>query len=150
MDEAAFSSFYQATAPALEGYIRRLCGDAALAEDIFQEAFYRLLRADLPKMDAPQIKAYLFKIATSLLVDHWRRAGRERFWKSLWHRPALQAPPGGQEVSQALYSLRPVERALLWLAYVEGFDHREIAFACCCFGRARSWRAISGSRRMPG
>ena len=127
MDEEAFGSFYQATAPALEAYIRRTCGDAPLAEDILQEAFYRFLRADLPKMDAPQMKAYLFKTATSLLIDHWRRARRERLWKSLWHRPVPQAGAGGQEVSQALCSLRPVERALLWLAYVEGFDHKEIA-----------------------
>jgi RNA polymerase sigma-70 factor, ECF subfamily len=127
LDEAAFCALYRATAPALQGYIRKTCGNASLAEDIFQETFYRLLRADLPKMDAHQMKSYLFKIATSLLVDHWRREKREKFWQNLWHPPARTQ--GGQmsDVSHALSALKPAERALLWLAYVEGFDHGEIA-----------------------
>jgi RNA polymerase sigma-70 factor (ECF subfamily) len=129
MDEKAFSAFYQAAAPALQGYIRRTSGNAALAEDILQEAFYRFLRADLPEMDAPRMKAYLFKTATSLLVDHWRRTGRERFWRRMKSPPAVGPGEERDTVSQALSELRPVERALLWMAYVEGFDHGEIASA---------------------
>jgi RNA polymerase sigma-70 factor (ECF subfamily) len=127
MDEEAFCVLYRATAPALQGYIRKACGNASLAEDILQETFYRFLRADLPEMDAHQVKSYLFKIATSLLVDHWRREKREKFWQNLWHPP--ETVQGGQtsDVSQMLSVLKPAERALLWLAYVEGFDHGEIA-----------------------
>jgi RNA polymerase sigma-70 factor, ECF subfamily len=127
LDEETFCALYRASAPALQGYIRKTCGNASLAEDILQETFYRLLRADLPEMDAHQMKSYLFKIASSLLVDHWRREKREKFWQNLWHPPAMTQ--GGQmgDVSQALSALKPAERALLWLAYVEGFDHGEIA-----------------------
>ena len=127
MDEAEFSAFYGAAAPALKGYIRKMCGNASLTEDIFQEAFYRLLRASLPKMDERQMKSYLFKIATSLMIDHWRREKRERFWKDLWHPPAVTQNGAGSDVSSALSTLRPGEQALLWLAYVEGFNHAEIA-----------------------
>jgi RNA polymerase sigma-70 factor, ECF subfamily len=126
-DEAAFCALYRSTAPALQGYIRKACGNAALAEDMLQETFYRFLRADVPEMDAHQTKSYLFKIATSLLVDHWRREKREKLWQSLWRAPVFAQ--GGQmgDVSHALSALKPAERALLWLAYVEGFDHGEIA-----------------------
>ncbi len=127
MDEAAFSAFYRSTAPALHGYIRKTCGNPALAEDILQEAFYRFLRAGLPEMDAHQKKSYLFKIATSLLVDQWRRQKREKFWQSLWHPPAFVQGVPADDVSHALSALKPAERALLWLAYVEGFGHSEIA-----------------------
>jgi RNA polymerase sigma-70 factor, ECF subfamily len=129
LDEETFCALYRAAAPALQGYIRKSCGNASLAEDILQETFYRLLRADLPEMDAHQMKSYLFKIATSLLVDHWRREKREKFWKNLWRPPTVTQ--GGQmsDVSHALSALKPAERALLWLAYVEGFDHGEIASA---------------------
>jgi RNA polymerase sigma-70 factor (ECF subfamily) len=129
LDEETFCALYRASAPALQGYIRKTCGNASLAEDILQETFYRLLRADLPEMDAHQMKSYLFKIASSLLVDHWRREKREKFWQNLWHPPAITQ--GGQigDVSHALFALKPAERALLWLAYVEGFDHGEIASA---------------------
>lgn len=127
MDEETFSTFYRATAPALKGYIRKMCGNSSLTEDIFQESFYRLLRANLPKMDASQMKSYLFKIATSLLIDHWRREKRERFWKDLWHAPAATQHGDGGDISSALSTLKPSEQALLWLAYVEGFNHAEIA-----------------------
>ena len=127
LNEETFCALYRATAPALLGYLRKTCGNASLTEDILQETFYRLLRADLPEMNAHQMKSYLFKIASSLLVDHWRREKREKFWQNLWHPPAMTQ--GGQmsDVSQALSALKPAERALLWLAYVEGFDHGEIA-----------------------
>ena len=129
MDEEAFHVLYGSVAPALQGYIRKTCSNASLAEDILQETFYRFLRADLPKMDAHQTKSYLFKIATSLLVDHWRRERREKLWKNLWHPPAVTQGGQGSDVSQALSALKPAERALLWMAYVEGFDHGEIAAA---------------------
>jgi len=127
MEETAFRIFYLEIAPSLQGYIRKTCGNAALAEDILQEAFYRFLRADLPEMDAPQKKAYLFKIATSLLIDHWRREKRERFWSNLWKPLEARREDHKDDVSHALSRLKPTERALLWLAYVEGFDHGEIA-----------------------
>lgn len=126
-DEAAFCALYRKTAPALQGYIRKTCGNAALAEDILQETFYRFLRADVPEMDANQTKSYLFKIATTLLVDHWRREKREKFWRNLWRPPVSAQDEKTGVVSHALTFLKPAERALVWLAYVEGFDHGEIA-----------------------
>jgi RNA polymerase sigma-70 factor, ECF subfamily len=126
-DEESFGVLYRSTAPALLGYIRKTLGNATIAEDILQETFYRYLRADLPEMDASRAKSYLFKIATSLMVDHWRRERREKFWQSLWHPPAAVQDRQSDDVAHALSALKPAERALLWLAYVEGFDHSEIA-----------------------
>src|SRR5580700_2345448 len=80
MDETAFQIFYRDTAPKLRGYLRRASGDVALADDILQEAFYKFLRADLPVMEKFQMKAYLYRTASSLLSDHWRRLKRERRW----------------------------------------------------------------------
>ncbi len=129
MEENAFRIFYLEVAPSLHRYIRKACGNAALAEDILQEAFYRFLRAELPEMNSTQRKAYLFRIATSLLVDHWRKEKREKSWKNLWNSPAPRRDEQSEDVLHALSILKPAERALLWLAYVEGFDHGEIAVA---------------------
>jgi len=153
LDEEAFCTLYRATAPALQGYIRKTCGNASLTEDILQETFYRLLRADLPEMNAHQMKSYLFKIASSLLVDQWRREKREKFWQNLWHPPAMTH--GGQmgDVSHALSALKPAERALLWLAYVEGFDHEEIASTLGLKGksiRVLLFRARKNAARILG
>lgn len=130
MDSAAFQIFYAKTAPGLRGYIRRASGNEALADDILQEAFLRFLRADLPLLEEAPLKAYLYKIAASLLVDHWRRIGRERRW-SLGNffgaEPA--ANPRDSDAMRFFRRLKPQEQLLLWLAYVEGFEHREIAAA---------------------
>jgi RNA polymerase sigma-70 factor (ECF subfamily) len=145
MDAAAFQAFYAKTAPGLRGYIRRASGNEALADDILQESYLRFLRADLfqfrdaqfrgaqnevTRADAP-LKAYLYKIASSLLVDHWRRVKRERRW-SLWNflggEPATN-PKSESDSMRFFRRLKPQEQLLLWLAYVEGFEHREIAAA---------------------
>jgi RNA polymerase sigma-70 factor (ECF subfamily) len=146
MDEAAFQIFYAKTAPGLRGYVRRASGNEALADDILQESYLRFLRADLSQFRGPQfrdaqyndvtradapLKAYLYKIASSLLVDHWRRVKRERRW-SLWNflggEPATN-PKSESDAMRFFRRLKPQEQLLLWLAYVEGFEHREIAAA---------------------
>jgi RNA polymerase sigma-70 factor (ECF subfamily) len=133
MDEAAFRDFYNEIGPSLRRYIRRSCGDPALADDLLQETFYRFLRADLPALEPWQLKAYLYRTAFSLVTDHWRRLEREKRWRL--ERPigdAAESIPGSGADGDAMgifRRLKPREQTLLWLAYVEGFDHREIALA---------------------
>jgi RNA polymerase sigma-70 factor (ECF subfamily) len=132
MDEASFRALYHNTAPMLRAYLRRACGNAALADDILQDTFCRLLRITLPTLDERQMKAYLYRTATTILTDHWRRATRERRWSLLAfleREPHADAPTTGGDVMRLFHTLKPQEQALLWLAYVEGFDHREIAAA---------------------
>jgi RNA polymerase sigma-70 factor (ECF subfamily) len=131
MDQAQFRAFYQATAPALRAYICRSCGSVDLADDILQDAFLRFLRAAPPAMDEPQMRSYLYRTAESLIADHWRRWKREQRWdvESLFQK---EAPPDrdiADDMTRAFRQLKPDHRSLLWLAYVEGFDHREIAAA---------------------
>jgi RNA polymerase sigma-70 factor (ECF subfamily) len=131
MDEGAFSAFYNETGPTLRSYIRRTTGDAVLADDILQETFYRFLRADLPEMEEFQRKAYLYRIASSLISDNWRRLNRERRWSlegSFRSEPSASTDRGG-DAMRVFEQLKIQEQTLLWMAYVEGFEHREIAIA---------------------
>ncbi|MBI2680767.1 MAG: RNA polymerase sigma factor [Candidatus Solibacter usitatus] len=129
MDAAAFQSFYRRTAPALQTYIRRVCGDAGGAEDLLQEAYLRLLRTPLPPLSEPQLKAYLFRAATRLIYDEWkrRRVDGLRSLQFLFRKPAPENPNLKTDMERFFGELKPRERALLWLAYVEGYDHREMA-----------------------
>ena len=131
MDEAAFQTFYRETAAKFAGYVRRAAKDAALAADIFQEALLRFLRTCPSGLDARQKRAYLYRTGMSLLTDHWRRAKRERLWNLLWpsHEAVSDTGEMGHDMKEIFAKLKPQEQALLWLAYVEGFDHREIASA---------------------
>jgi RNA polymerase sigma-70 factor, ECF subfamily len=129
MDEGAFCALFREMGPAIRSYIRRVSGDAALADDILQETFYRFLRADLPVMDKFQTKAYLYRTASSLISDHWRRLKRERRWSLMefFRGEAEENTDRGGDVRCAFEQLKTQEQTLLWLAYVEGFNHREIA-----------------------
>ena len=128
LDEGRFRALYEATAARLRGYLRRVCGDATLADDILQETYLRLLRAQPGAGAEIETAAYVFKIATNLLYDHWRRQRRERRFFGLW--PAAVPPRDtnlAHDMGRWLLELKPQERALLWLAYVEGWSHEEIA-----------------------
>ena len=133
LDEAAFEAFYGATARELWRYLYRVLGDPAIAEDVLQESYLRLLRRPSRSDDERQQRAYLYRIASNLLRDRWRRARRERgYLAELLGRgegaPAVRSAVQVQhDVQTVLAQLKPRERSLLWLAYVDGYRHDEIA-----------------------
>jgi len=131
MDNGAFAGFYERTARPLWAYLVRCSGDPALADDLMQESFVRFLCADAPPDGDVDARRYLFRIASNLLRDHWRRPKASAIedmaevefaapdTTARWEAQALLAP--------ALASLRPRERQMLWLAHAEGYSHREVA-----------------------
>jgi RNA polymerase sigma-70 factor (ECF subfamily) len=130
LDSSGFRAFYEQSAPALRSYLRFSCRDAALADDLLQEAFLRMLRIDLPPLAEAALKSYLYKTARSVMLDHFRRTRRERqspdddWFDQLPGAAAIELP---LDLAPILERLKPRDRQLLWLAYVEGFSHREIA-----------------------
>src|ERR1700761_6412599 len=69
----AFAGFYERTARPLWAYLTRVSGDPALADDLVQESFVRMLCSSTPLDGEVHAKRYLFRVATNLLRDHWRR-----------------------------------------------------------------------------
>jgi RNA polymerase sigma-70 factor (ECF subfamily) len=131
MNQTAFREFYSKTAPALRSYISRSCGFYDLAEDIMQEAFLRFIRTAPSNLEKPAMKGYLYRTADTLLIDHWRREKRSKRWslEMIFRKEATPDRGASDDMSEAFRELKPQQRSLLWLAYVEGFDHREIAEA---------------------
>ena len=133
MTQAEFEGFYRETARPLWGYLRRTCGDRALSDDLLQESYLRFCRARVPASRGDW-KAYLYRIGTNLAADWWRHSGRRGAAsaetgpeRSTGDREAETAAIRRQDLDSAFTALKPRERALLWLAYVEEMDHREIA-----------------------
>src|ERR1700674_2109211 len=131
MDSDAFTGFYQRSAPALLAYLARVSGNAALADDLMQESYLRYLCASRPEGGEVDHRRYLFRIATNLLRDHWRRPRSaciedvpERL---LAARDRLSSIDSQATLDPALARMRPRERQLLWLAHAEGYSHREIS-----------------------
>src|SRR5579862_3751218 len=131
MDQVAFRSFYQKTAPALRSYIAKVCGSSDAADDILQDVFMRFLQKAPPDLSEPAMRGYLYRTAESLIVDQWRRSRREeqRDIAAYAQRGAGADSQENSDIHRALAKLKPQQRLLLWLAYVEEFDHHEIAVA---------------------
>ena len=146
LNESEFLDLYRLHARPLWAYLFRLTGSAADADDLLQEAYCRMLAAPLATRDDRELRAYLFRVATNAATDLWRRGGRSR--------RRVEAPAGGagrngeaaavepsvaadhgdaaalkQDMARTFRDLKPQERVLLWLAHVEGSEHREIAEA---------------------
>src|ERR1039457_4768131 len=77
MDSEAFAGFYERASRPLWAYLARVSGDPALADDLMQESFVRFLCASRPASLGEEgevaCRRYLFRIATNLMRDHWRR-----------------------------------------------------------------------------
>lgn len=131
MDNDAFAQFYERSARSLWAYLARVSGDPALADDLMQESYVRLLCA--PRLGEGEIvcRRYLFRIATNLLRDHWRRPKSS----SIEELPEELFAVGDDSASldskamlgRALAQMRPRDRQLLWLAHAECYSHHEIA-----------------------
>lgn len=124
MDEQIFEEIYDKTARPLWAYVARISGSATAADDIVQETYLRFLNSP-PKSGEP--RAYLYKIATNLVYDRFRRMKRETTTEDFLIEAAPNTFEGEAEMMQVFSRLKEQERALLWLAYVEGCEHREIA-----------------------
>ena len=122
----AFRDFYSRTNRSLWSYLLRISRRPDVADDLLQESYCRFLAATLPEMDAAESRSYLFRIATNLLHDRWRRKEAQDIVDTT-KQSSEDDPEMRTDVRRAFDQLKLRERQLLWLAHVEGFDHREIA-----------------------
>lgn len=129
-EEARFLELYGATCEPLRRYVHRVLGDASRIDDIVQESYLRAMASAGLPVESQQARAYLFRIASNLMRDRWRRLRREApadagvIASSITNDVGLR-----MDLAKVFKSLALRERQLIWLAYVEGFDHGAIAVA---------------------
>lgn len=128
MDEQEFRSLYDATAPPILRYLIGMTGRRDVADDLLQETYCRFLVRQPALMEENETRRYLFSIATNLLRDRWRKGEDKQSRENMEERfsPDINIQ---LDVRSAMRVLKPRERELLWLAYVEGLSHAEIAEA---------------------
>ena len=136
MDEEAFRAFYTHTSGMLWAYLARATHDSSAADDMLQEAYYRLLRATVIFESDDHRKNYLFRIATNLIRDRFRRPRPDN--AQLPENGEGDIPASGDlaqqtqqrsDLQRAMTHLTERERELVWLAYGQGSTHQEIAGA---------------------
>lgn len=111
-------------------YLRRIVGGHEIATDLTQEVFLRVSRAGLPDASEPGRRAWVFKIARNLALNHVRD-DRRRPLASGVHEAVT---PGTQELGVALRgaiaALPSLERDLFLLREMAGLSYSEIATTC--------------------
>ena len=132
MDEEAFRALYDRTARTLWAYLSRITGSPDQADDLLQETYYRFLRARVLYESDAHRRNSLFRIATNLARDGHRRGIRGRFVgiadETLRADVDVAADAERRtDLGRAMARLRPREREMLWLAYAQGSNHRDIA-----------------------
>ena len=133
MTEEAFREFYDLTARPVRVYLGRITGDDRLADDLLQEAYYRLLRSNVAFENDDHRRRYLYRIATNLVQDHRRRPSLEVPVTPTEHHYPFSDPNVAEraarriDLHRAMARLKPRERSMLWLAYALGWSHEEIA-----------------------
>jgi RNA polymerase sigma-70 factor, ECF subfamily len=134
MDEETFRGFYTRTSGMLWAYLARATGDPAAADDLLQEAYYRLLRTGTSFESEDHRRNYLFRVATNLLRDRYRRPRIDN--AQLPDNSEGEIPAAGDlarqteqrtDLRRAMAQLTQRERELVWLAYGQGSSHQEIA-----------------------
>jgi RNA polymerase sigma-70 factor (ECF subfamily) len=146
----------------------QMTGRVTDAEDLVQEAFFRLERARQSGVTVESPKAYLAAATTRLAIDHMRsaRVRRESYVGTWLPEPVVadlhESPEQMAELSDSLSmaflvlleSLSPVERAVFLLREVFDYSYEDIAQivgkseANCrqIFGRARQHLAAHHAR----
>jgi RNA polymerase sigma-70 factor (ECF subfamily) len=132
-------AIYDQALPQVYGYLLSRCGSVSAAEDITAETFLAAVDRLEQGTAGPPTVAWLIGIARHKLVDHWRRAGRDRRnrevaattsrqaddpWPALIDRDAAHA---------ALSKLSAPQRTALVLRYLDGLPVPEVAD---CVGRS--------------
>lgn len=128
MNEAQFEALYRSMAGSVWSYIYRMVGNASLADDLLQKTFFRFLRSNPEVSNDEHLRRYVYKTATNLVFDHFREAKRHREFVEV-SVPEIRTDRHElrHDMARVFAELKPQERALLWLAHVEGCSHAEIA-----------------------
>ena len=113
----------------VQGYLRRRLHDPMLAEDLTQETFLRLHRAQPELHEPAQLRAWLLRTARNLLIDHVRARKPEQ------PLDETQEPPAHEPATWRAFEpcIAPLAKrlpedyrtALLW--DLDGIPQQEIA-----------------------
>ena len=165
-DARGFERLYRRMAPRVRGFLRGLCGDARLADDLAQTTFLKVHQArETYRLGAP-VEPWVFAIARRTWIDHARhRRRRPEALSADGQLPEASAEPPAPRGFEALSSdaLETLERGLgelpaaqreaIVLLKVEGLsvaEAAEVAGVTVSNLKVRAHRGYEALRRALG
>jgi RNA polymerase sigma factor (sigma-70 family) len=113
-------------------FLCRMGGSAADAEDLTQEVFLRVLRALAGYEERELERAWVFRIARNVLLDHRRAQGRAPAAEPIADSHVVRLPLGpteGMALEEALADLGEAEREAFLMREIGGLGYVEIGAA---------------------
>ncbi len=136
MDQDTFAEIYERTSRPIWVFLWRKTNDSQLADDLLQETYYRFLKTRVAYESDAHRRNYLFRIAANLANDTYRSRVTAPH-VSLSEDSREDTIPTKEDVAESSQKRKDLDRAMaqlparqrdaLWLAYVEGSSHEEIA-----------------------
>jgi RNA polymerase sigma factor (sigma-70 family) len=144
---AAFDALYARHKGGVYRYLLRHCGNAGIADEMFQDVWMRAIRARTTYVATAKFSTWLYTLAHHRLVDHWRASGQAKFASidddgDAGTRETVEALPAaprdepearlttrqlGERLRAALGALPPVQRDAFLLQHEGGLSLAEIA-----------------------
>jgi RNA polymerase sigma-70 factor (ECF subfamily) len=143
-DASAFDALYRRHKGGAYRYLLRHCGNRAIADELFQDVWMKVVRASTTYAPTARFTTWLYRIAHNRVVDHWRATGQvelvtagpgddddplEAIPDSLAAEPEARAMAGetAARLHAALAMVPPAQREVFLLHQEGGLDLAEIA-----------------------
>ncbi len=135
-DREAFAELVRRRQSWLRTLLRRCCGDAALADDLAQQAFLQAWKKLRQLRDPERFGPWLKRLGLNAWLARMRRqdplaeAAEDTEVEALPSQGVTNGPGEAMlagDLDSALNALSPSMRLCVVLAYHEGFTHEEIA-----------------------
>lgn len=137
LDPGAVDAVFDAYAPRLNGFLRRLGASVEVAEELVQESFVRLVRHAPRLADDTRIGAWLYTVARNLWRSHrrWAWVDGSRLLELAWAPRRGPATPAEQHAASDVYTrteravaaLPEAQREVFLLVVGEGLSPAEAA-----------------------
>ena len=131
-DMNAFGELIRRHQSQLRGWLRQLCRESSLADDLAQDTFIKAFDKLHSFSGTGRFQSWLFQVGYTTFLQWRRRSKRSaEILEQLGsgnpqlrdHPPELET---NVELHRLLSALRPEERQIMVLCYGFGFSHREI------------------------
>jgi RNA polymerase sigma-70 factor, ECF subfamily len=140
-DTAAFDEIYDTLNPRLFSFLCRMAKNRAIAEDLLEETWLRMVSSQHNLRADTRLVPWLFTVARNLYLSYCRSRAREEAYTAdlilLWPGELARSPYDSalfnefeQRLEAALAELPPAYREVLLLVGVEGFRPADAAEVC--------------------
>lgn len=133
--DAAFGHLVNRHQQALRGFLRRVCRNPALADDLAQDVFVSAWTRLGQLRDREVFRSWLFGMAWRHAAQAARAAGRRAARETEWSQTMTNSAPDGlspedsMALADAMGALTPDQRACVALCLAGGWSHSDAAMA---------------------